>query len=242
MDERLSGEQTGEPGAAAGERRRCRRDAAARQRGKACQHDEKAAGHRYVAGAAQDSDPGQCPQEGCGHRDPAQPGPAPVAHQQQAGAGQQGEVGKEAPGRGVGAADQHGHEIPGERAEQGKGRAMEQGQHDGCPGDGGHDDKGGQRADQAVERMGRPDRGKQARKSGACDRRGHVLRPQRCHRPQQRAPPQPFAGKRQAQAEQHAAEHPLHRAEQALLDRIAHQENSAQGQRHRPGPDHPARG
>ena len=53
--------------------------------------------------------------------------------------------------------------------------------------------------------------------------------------------PRPFADGDQRQRQQGAEKNPHPRADQALLDRIAHQKDAAERERHAADPDHPAR-
>ena len=168
------------------------------------------------------------------------PAPQPDAREAEGGGGDDGEIKIQRPEIRLLGGDQDRRRESGGDAEAGQRRPVQQRRGQGAQRHHAEQNERRRRDEEIIQRVGGVDGGERHRGAGGGEDGRDVGDRQRLDRSQAFLAPGPFAGGKQRQREQAAEQHAHARSEQALFDRIADQEETAQRQRQAADPDHPA--
>ena len=224
----------------AGHGRRPVEQAADQKRG-----DQREAGERVEDMRAQRDDgiglrSRQRPQRAEHDRRDGEPEPHAKPRQRESGRIDDGDVNIQRPEIRLGGRNQHRRQIGADHAQAGERGSMQQRGAQGEQRHGAEQDESGCRRQESVEPVRRIDGGISDSGAGRGQRAGNMRRRHAGERRKFLGAPRPFAGGDQRKRQQGAEKNPHARADQALLDRIAHQKDAAERERHAADPDHPA--
>ena len=193
---------------------------------------------RAIAGIA-DADEHPRDRQG-GGRD-REPAPEPEARERVGGGGDDRQVDIERPVVRLLRGDQQRRHIGADQAKPAERRSVHQRSRERCERDEPEKEEGERGREELVERIGGPDVGIGDRRAG----RGENARDMRARHVGEAGDdlpaPRQFADADQCEREHAAADHPQPRAEQTLLDRVAHQQDAAERQCDAADPHHPLR-
>ena len=182
----------------------------------------------------------QRPQRSQHDRRDGEPEPHAKSRQREGGRIDDGDVDIERPEIRLGGRNQHRRQIGADHAQAGERRTMQQCGAQSQQRHRAEQDESGCRRQESIESVRRIDGGIGDRGAGRGQRAWNMRRRHAGERRKLLGAPRPFADCDQRKRQQGAEKNPHPRADQALLDGIAHQKNAAERERHAANPNHPA--
>ena len=200
-------------------------------------HQEMRHHRQHVGSAGGGKHPG--PQQRADRGRQREPLPEAQPREPVGGEDHEGEIEHDRPEPRLGRADEERARERGEEPERRERRSVQgRGQHR-RDGDRAEEHERARRPDHAVEGVGRVYRRERGRGPGSGQHPGYVGRGDRGERRGGLAPAHPFAGRNERKREEGAGGDARARAEQPLLDRIAHEEQAAEAERDAADPHGP---